>query len=79
MTGRVHDVDFNPLVRYGDVFRQNGNPAFPFEVVGVQNLVAFQLFFSHLAALAENAVDKRRLPVVNVGDNGDISQVFALF
>ena len=70
---RVHDVDFGVAVTHGGVFRQNRNAALPFEVAGVHHALHDFLIGPVYAALFEHFIHERRFPVVDMGDNGDIS------
>ena len=72
---RVDDVDLHAAVGDGDVLGQDGDPPFALQVVGVEDLLADQLRIAVAAALAQHAIDKRRLAVVNVGDNGHVADV----
>jgi len=74
---RVDDVDLDALVRQRNVLGQDRNPAFPLQVVAVQDTIADQLTVTKLAALPQQAVDQGRFAVVDVGDNHDIPKVFA--
>ena len=53
--------------------RLDGNPALPFEVHGVEDLVAELPIFDRPAALDE-AVGERRLAVVDVGDDAEVAE-----
>ena len=74
---RVDDVDLHALVGDGDVLGQDRDAALALQVVGVEDAVADELAVAELAALAQQAVDQRRLAVVDVGDDGDVTNVVA--
>ena len=63
------------LQPYGAGF--DGDPAFPFQVHVVQKL-AFHIAFFHGARQFQEPVGKRGLPVVDMGNDGEISDVFLI-
>ena len=74
----VDDVYLGIAVLHGGVFRHDGDAALTLEVVGVHNALHDLLIFTVNAALLEHLVDQRGLAVVNVGDNGNIPELFHL-
>jgi len=62
------------LIVDGAVLRQNGDPALLFEIVGVHYPLGNSLMGGEGAGLTEQLVDEGGLAVVNVGDNGDVSE-----
>ena len=52
-------------------------PALALQVVRVEDAIADELAGAELAALAQQAIDERRLAVIDVGDDGDITNVGA--
>ena len=78
MTRRVHDVDLGVAVLDGGVLGQNGDAALPLQVVGVHDALHRLLILAVYAALLEHLIHQRCLAVVNVGDNGYVSQFFVL-
>ncbi len=77
VSGRVDDVDLDALIRQRDVLGQDRDPAFPLQVVAVQDAIAHELAVAELAALPQQAVDQRGLAVIDVGDDDDVPKVFA--
>ena len=69
----IHDVDFIIFIVYGSVLGQNGNAALPLQVTGVHNPLYGSLIFPIDAALLQHFVNQGGLAVVNVGDDGNIS------
>ena len=72
---RVHDVDLHVLVVDGGVLGQNGDAALPLQIVGVHDALHRGLVLAVDAALLEHFVHQGGLAVVDVGDNGDVSQL----
>ena len=72
---RVHDVDLHVLVVDGGVLGQNGDAALPLQIVGVHDPLHRGLVLAVDAALLEHFVHQGGLAVVDVGDNGDVSQL----
>ncbi len=78
VTRRVHDVDLGVAVLDGGVLGQNGDAALPLQVVGVHDALHRLLILAVYAALLEHLIHQRCLAVVNVGDNGYVSQFLVL-
>ena len=57
----------------GGVFGANGDSALPFERAAVHYAVLDDLIFAEGSALFEHLVDERRLAVVDVRDNRNVS------
>ncbi len=76
VSGGVDDVDVVALIFDGGVFGENGNAAFFFEVVAVHHAFVNLLVGAEGAGLAQKLVDQRGFAVVNVGDDGDIADLF---
>ena len=76
VAGRVDDVDAVVLPLHSRVLGQDGNAAFAFQVIGIHD--AFDVFaaVSERAGLAQQLVDEGGLAVVDVRDDGDITQIF---
>ena len=74
MARRVDDIDLHIAILNGGVLGQNGDAALPLQVAGVHDPVLDFLVFPESAALLEHLVHEGGLAVVNVGDDGDISQ-----
>ena len=66
----VHAVSF---VHHARVLGEDGNAAFAFEVVGVHHAVHNFFTFVESSALFEKLVHQGCFTVVNVGDDGDVS------
>ena len=70
----VDDVDLRVAVAHGGILGQDRDAALALQIVGVHNAVDDLLIFTVDAALLEHLVDQGGLAVVNVGDDGDVSQ-----
>jgi hypothetical protein len=70
----VDDVDVGAFEVDGAVLREDGDPALLFQVVGVHDPLGDGLVRGEGAGLTEQLVDEGGLAVVNVGDNGDVSE-----
>ena len=77
VAGRVDNVNFHSAVAEGDVLGEDRDPAFFLQIVAVEDAVPLKLALAELAALAQHAIDQRRLAVVHVGDDDDVSYVVA--
>ncbi len=73
MPGGVNNVDLRVLIGDGSVLCQNGDAALPLQIVGVHNAVHNLLVFPIDAALLEHLVHQGGFTVVNVGNDGYVS------
>ena len=71
----INNIDFGIAVPYGCILRHDRNAAFPFQIIGIHYAVHYFLIFSVYARLLQHFVDKGGLSVVNVGNDGYISQL----
>ena len=71
----VDDIDFYAAVVDADVFCKDRDPAFPFEIVAVEEAFVHFLIFAEQLCLFDDLIDKRGLPVVDMRNNRDISDV----
>ena len=74
MARSIHNVDLGIAIGDGGVLGQDGDATFPFQVTGVHHALYHRLVISVHTALLEHGVHQGGLAVVNVGDDGDISQ-----
>ena len=70
----IHNVDLGVAVGDGGVFGQDGDATFPLQIAGVHHPLYDRLVVSVHTALLEHGVYQGGFAVVNMGDNGDISQ-----
>ncbi len=75
MTGSVDDVDLCIAPPDGRVFGQDGDAFFTFQLVGVHHPIHEFFVGSERPGLLEHGVNQRRLAVVNVGDDRDITAI----
>ena len=71
----VDDVDLDALVLDGDVLGQDGDAALALLVVGVEDTVLHLLVCPEGVGGPQQLVDEGGLAMVDVGDDGDVSQV----
>ena len=77
VAGRVDDVDLCVLIGDCRILGQDCNSALPFNIARVHDALGHFLIRAEYAALPEQAVDERRFAVVDVGDDGNISDIFS--
>ena len=77
VAGRVDDVDLCPVVGNSCVLGQDRNAALTLEVSRVHDTLGHLLIIAEHAALMEQAIHKRCLAVVNVCNDGNISDIFS--
>ena len=70
----VHDVDLGVPVPDGGVLGHDGDTALPLQVIGVHDPVHDLLVFPVYAGLLQHLVHQGGLAMVNVGDDGNVSQ-----
>src|SRR5690606_34820166 len=75
VSGRIDDVDRRPLVFNAAVLGQNGDTALTLQVVGIHDSVVDGFIVTKHACLFEHSVDKSRLAVIYVSDDGDVAQL----
>lgn len=75
MTRGVYDVDFCILVIYGNIFGEDSNASFAFEVIIVEDEFAGRLIVAEEMAGEEHLVHQSGFAMVDVSDNGDIADV----
>ena len=78
VAGRVDDVDAHALPGDGGVLGEDRDAALALERVGVERALLHDLAAAERAGLLEQPVDERGLAVVDVRDDGDVSDVTAL-
>ena len=74
----VNDVNLGVAVLDSGVLSQDSDAALPLQVVGVHDTLHRLLVLAVHAALLQHLIHQRGLAVVNVGDNGYVSQFLVL-
>ena len=79
MAGRVDEVEFVGLAVFGPVVEANGlrldgNAALALQLHGIENLI-FHFAIAEAAAELDQPVRQGRLAVVDVGDDGKVSDM----
>ena len=77
VTGSIYNIDLRPVVGDGCVFGQNRDSSFTFDIAGVHDTFRDFLILTEHAALAQQAVDKSRLAVIDVCYDRNISYIFS--
>jgi len=75
VSGGVHDVDAVVIPANGRVLGQNGNAAFTLLIVGIHDPLGAFAASVQGAGLGQQFIDQGGFAVVNVGDNGDVTQI----
>ena len=75
VAGCIDNVDFRAQIVERDIFGENRNTTFPFQVVGIENTVLLYLGLAELTTGFDQAIDECRLAVVNVGDDSNVANV----
>ena len=77
MARRVDDVDLRPAELDRRVLGQDRDPLLALEIGRVEHAFGDLLVLAERPRLPEHGVDERRLPVVDVRDDGDVPEVVA--
>ena len=72
---RVDDIDLYIIICYSGIFRKNRNTPLSFEIVGIHDSLHYRLVFAVDAALLEHFIHECRLAVIDVCDDGDVSEI----
>ena len=75
MPGGIHNVDARAAVAHRRVLAQDGDATLALEIVGVHNALDVLFASAQHARVTQHLVDQRCLAVVNVRDDGDVSNV----
>ena len=75
MSGGIDDVDAHAFPHHRRALCQDGDSAFFFQVVAVQRAVNHMLMLPERAGLAEEFIDERGLAMIDVGDDGDVTNL----
>jgi len=73
MPRRIHDVDPIPVPLKGRVLRPDRDPLLPLQVHRVHHPLLHFLIGTEGAGLAQQLIDEGGLPVIDVGDDGDVA------
>ncbi len=76
VTRCVHNVDTAALIVDGRVLGKDGDAALAFQIARIHHALLHLLVRAEHAALAEQAIHKRGLAVVNVRDDRNVANVF---
>ena len=77
MARSVNEVDLHSLVGDRRVLGQDGDTAFAFQGERIHHPVNHLLVGAEDAALAEQSIDERGLAVVNMSNDGDVTDIVA--
>ncbi len=72
---RIDDVDLDAAIDDGGVLGEDGDAALALQLVGVHDQLADLLVLAEDLALLEQTVHQSGLAVVDVGDDGDVTNV----
>ena len=77
VAGGVNDIDLDAFIVDGGVLGEDRDTALALLVVRVHDAGRDFLILAIDAPLLEQSVDERRFTVVDVGDNGDVTQILS--
>ena len=73
MAGRVDDVDPHPVPVHARALGEDGDAALALQIVGVHGALRHLLVLANRAGLLQQLVHEGRLAMIDVGDNGNVS------
>jgi len=76
VAGGVDDIDAVAVPVDRGILRQDGDAAFFFLIVAVHHPLGGDRTFAEGTRLLQQAIDESGLAVIDVGDDGDIAEVF---
>ena len=76
VAGCIDDIDLHITVIYCCVFGKDRDPSFPFNIAAVHNTFLYRLIGTEDPALFQELVNQCGFTVVNMGNNGYISDIF---
>ncbi len=75
MPGSIYDIDLDATPPHGCILGEDGNSSFALQRVGVHHPLDQNLVLTESARLAEHLVHQCRFAVIDVRDDGDVSDV----
>ena len=76
MARGIHDVDFISFIVNGGILGENGDATLPLQIAGVHDPVHRGLILPVDAALLEHFIHQCGLAMVNMGNDGNITDFF---
>ena len=76
VAGGVDDVDLDAVITHAGDLGEDGDAALALQVVGIHDAVDVLLVGAEDAALIEHGVDERGLAMIDVGDDGDVANIW---
>ena len=78
MSWSVYNIDLVTFVIYGRIFGENGDSAFFLQFVAVHDAGFRELTVPEHSTLLKEAIDQGGFPVINMGNNSNISDKFLI-
>src|SRR5262245_61367437 len=78
MAGRIQDIELNALVADGRVLGEDGNASLPFLVIAIHDPLGNSFIVAKDPRLPEHSVDQRGFSVIDMGDDGEVTNVGTL-
>ena len=71
----IHETDRLVLVVDGRILRRNRDAPLTLQIIGVENTIVHLLIGTEDIRLLQHAVEEGRLPVIDVGDDGNVAEL----
>ena len=77
MARRIHNIDFDRFIMDGRVLCHDRDAALPFEIQVVHDPFRHALVLAKSAALFQHGIHQRGLPMIDVGNDGNVPNIFS--
>ena len=77
MARRIQDIDLGAFMHDGRVLGKDRNAAFTFLIIGVHDTFLHLFIGTENMALFQHGIDQSRLTMVNVSDDGNVTQIIS--
>ncbi len=79
VSGRIDNVEAQIVVQNRSAFGENGDAALALKVIAVHGALGHLLIIAESAGLAKHSVNQCRFAVVDVGDDGYVTECHVSF
>ena len=77
MPGSIDNIDLCIFVSYRSIFGKDCNTTFPFDIIGVHHSFGYFLILTEDTALFQKLVNQGGFAMINMGNNGNVSDIFS--
>ena len=77
MAGRVQNIDLGAIVHHCRIFRQNGDTAFPFQIVRIHHAFRHLFIGAENMALLQHSIYQCGFAMIDMGDDRNIANIIS--